>query len=123
MHQLYLEGIPVNHQGQGPFWKGIAVKHFPSVIGRQSECDHCLKFAFISRRHCAFFVHDDRIWVQDLGSQNGTLLNGERLVDARPIRDGDRLDLAYLSFHVRLGATAPREDSITTIQAAGSPVS
>ena len=36
----------------------------------------------ISRRHCRFILRDDWVWVEDLGSRNGTILNGERLTRA-----------------------------------------
>jgi hypothetical protein len=103
MHEFYLEGIAVKDLGGEALRKRIVVTKFPAVIGRNSECEHCLNLAFISRRHCAFFLRDDLVWVQDLQSQNGTFLNGESVQDPQPIHDGDRLDLSYLSFQVRFG--------------------
>jgi hypothetical protein len=41
---------------------------------------------------------DGRAWVKDLGSRNGTCLNGKPLTKARPLAEGDRLDLAGLPF-------------------------
>jgi CheY-like chemotaxis protein len=45
------------------------------------------------------------VWVEDLGSRNGTRLNGAAVESARPLADGDRLDLARLAFRVRLAGT------------------
>jgi pSer/pThr/pTyr-binding forkhead associated (FHA) protein len=42
------------------------------------------------------------VWAEDLGSRNGTSVNGERLEGARPLADGDRLDLADCPFRARL---------------------
>jgi pSer/pThr/pTyr-binding forkhead associated (FHA) protein len=78
------------------------VEHFPWIIGRSPDCDGRLENPLVSRRHCSLFERDGEVWVQDLGSQNGTRLNGERLTAPRPIHDGDRLDLACLPFLVRL---------------------
>jgi CheY-like chemotaxis protein len=85
----------------------IPVTHFPFVVGRNPDSDHRINDPMISRRHCAISVRDGRVWVEDLGSRNGTRLNGEPLTEARPLGDGDRLDLYYLPFQVRLvGAAA-----------------
>jgi pSer/pThr/pTyr-binding forkhead associated (FHA) protein len=80
----------------------LALRAFPCVVGRHRECDHQLDCHFISRRHCAFSMQGGRVWVEDLGSRHGTHLNGHRVEGLRPLQDGDRLDLACLSFQVRL---------------------
>jgi pSer/pThr/pTyr-binding forkhead associated (FHA) protein len=46
----------------------------------------------ISRVHSAFVLRDGRFWVEDMGSSNGTWMNGEVLT-ARALRDGDLIDL------------------------------
>jgi hypothetical protein len=80
----------------------LALRAFPCVVGRQPECDHQLDCPIISRRHCAFSVRGGRVWVEDLGSRHGTRLNGQPVEGLRPLHDGDRLDLAYVPFKVRL---------------------
>ncbi len=58
------------------------------VVGRLSSCDVCLQDKNTSRQHAAF-VRDGAGWaVEDLGSTNGTLVNG-RAVDRMALRDGD----------------------------------
>jgi CheY-like chemotaxis protein len=83
---------------------GIAVTHLPFVLGRHPDCDHCLSDPWVSRRHCALSERDGGVWVADLGSRHGTYLNGQRLAEARPVRDGDRLALARVPFQVHLAA-------------------
>jgi CheY-like chemotaxis protein len=80
----------------------VAITRFPCVVGRHSACDRRINHPQISRRHCAFSWRDGRVWVEDLGSLNGTRLNGVPLTDPRPLKDGDRLDLADLAYEVRL---------------------
>jgi pSer/pThr/pTyr-binding forkhead associated (FHA) protein len=116
MQKLYLEGTPLGEGGEQPSGKGVALNRFPAIIGRHSECDYSLNYPFVSRRHCEFFERDGKLWVQDLSSQNGTFLNGEALRFPRPVRDGDRLDVAYVSFHVRLGLCEATDDSITVVR-------
>jgi CheY-like chemotaxis protein len=82
--------------------QSIAITRFPAVVGRSSGCECQINHPLISRRHCVFDLRDGEIWVQDLGSLNGTFLNGERVSGPRPIHDGDRLDLTFLPYEVRL---------------------
>jgi pSer/pThr/pTyr-binding forkhead associated (FHA) protein len=116
MQRLYLEAVSKNQTVGETLLKAIAINRFPSVIGRHSDCEYCLNYPFISRRHCSFFLREGRIWVEDLGSQNGTKLNGEPVRDGLPIRDGDHLDLGYLSFNVHLSAATPTDDCSTVVE-------
>jgi predicted component of type VI protein secretion system len=102
----------------------LALTRFPCVLGRHSSCDHCLPDPAISRRHCAFTVCEGRVWVRDLGSLNGTQLNGQPLAGARALSDGDRLDLAHWSFRVLLAggpAEGPRSGVVVHAAAPSAP--
>lgn len=63
------------------------------VIGRREECDICLQFPNISGEHCELTFANGYWTVRDLGSTNGTKVNGER-VQSRPLRPGDEISLA-----------------------------
>ena len=71
----------------------IVINKLPCVVGRDPDCDRRIENDTASRRHCAFTFREGRVWVKDLGSRNGTFLNGIRLRDARPLCAGDLLDL------------------------------
>lgn len=76
------------------------------VIGRLASCDVCLADANTSRQHAAF-VREGRGWaIEDLGSTNGTLVNGAA-VDRMRLRDGDVIvvGVTELIFH------EPRQDA------------
>jgi hypothetical protein len=62
------------------------------VIGRDSDCDVALSDDSVSRRHARLVSRDGAWIIQDLGSTNGTLLNGEP-VGRCELRPGDRLQL------------------------------
>jgi pSer/pThr/pTyr-binding forkhead associated (FHA) protein len=81
------------------------VDHFPCIVGRHPGCDFPIPHPMVSRWHCRLREWDGRVWVEDLGSLNGTRLNGE-LVGAAPLADGDRLCLGEVALMVRLGAPA-----------------
>src|SRR5258706_2550931 len=66
----------------------------PVVIGRDPGVELPLVDEGISRRHCAVTPKDGGYWLEDLGSTNGTVLNGETLVGApRMLSPGDRIYL------------------------------
>lgn len=60
------------------------------VIGRSSELDMVLVEDMVSRRHAKITVTDDEIFIQDLGSTNGSFVNGEKVKRAR-LTEGDRI--------------------------------
>jgi CheY-like chemotaxis protein len=113
MHQLYLD---VAHEdGHDKFRPvSLVVTRFPFIVGRHADCDRRLDLPFISRHHCRFLLRDGAVWVEDLASHNGTYVNGERIAEARPLRDGDRLAIGHLPFRVRLPEDAVPETAPST---------
>lgn len=85
-----------------------------TVIGRSRECDISLAAAHLSRRHVKLFVQEGLLYLRDLGSANGTYLNGERVMEAR-VRRGDELRFDTLSF----GVIGPPSEDLdkTTVRA------
>ena len=66
-------------------------------VGRAHSNDLCYpEDASLSRRHMVFRHDEQGWWVEDLGSKNGTILNGTRLNAPRLVRPGDRLGVGQL---------------------------
>ncbi len=63
------------------------------VVGRARECTLVIDNLGVSRRHCRFFKEGEAWMVEDLGSQNGTFLNGERLPAKKALKQGDRIGI------------------------------
>jgi predicted component of type VI protein secretion system len=82
----------------------IPITHTPFTIGRDPSCQLRPKSANISRRHCMLMIDNDRVFVRDFGSTNGTLVNDQRITDTVELHDADRLQVDRLFFEVRLAA-------------------
>lgn len=76
------------------------------IIGRHTECTLQLSEGQASRRHAKLTVADDGVWLEDLGSANGTFVNGVQIVARVPLKSGDRLRFDVEEFDVRMPATA-----------------
>lgn len=63
------------------------------VLGRAPDCDLPVDSARASRRHAEVRRQGDRFWVKDLGSTNGTLVNGARIQGEHPLHPGDRIGI------------------------------
>lgn len=62
-----------------------------STIGRSGDCEVSLDVAAVSRRHAVVNRQEDTFVLEDLGSRNGTYINGERIVAPTTLRPGDRI--------------------------------
>ena len=90
------------------FYEGLAwpLDRPSTVVGRGRSADLVLNEATISRAHALFGFEAGAAFVQDLGSTNGTLINGER-VQRRVLVDGDELRMGRLALRIRI-EVAPR---------------
>ena len=89
----------------------IAINCFPYLIGKADPAFSGAVFQgadrrdYLSRRHAHIYASGDALYIEDLGSTNGTCLNGERLDEhAHPLADGDLLLFGggYFSYRVML---------------------
>ena len=60
------------------------------VVGRSSDLDMVLVEDMVSRKHARIAVQSDGVWIEDLGSTNGTFVNGEKVNRSR-LKEGDRI--------------------------------
>jgi len=71
------------------------------VLGRRESCDVCLRFPNISGQHCELLFQEGVWFLRDLGSTNGTKVNGERVQGSKALRPGDQIEIAKRRFTVQ----------------------
>ena len=72
------------------------------IIGRREDCAVCLPGTTISRRHSQLRHLDGQYFLADLGSTNGTMLNGETLVGEEQLHDRDEIGVGIYKLIFRL---------------------
>ena len=72
------------------------------TLGRAARADFVVDRALISRLHCRFTLDDAGLGIEDLGSTNGTWVNG-RKIDRAPLADGDTVKIGRVEFAVKAG--------------------
>jgi pSer/pThr/pTyr-binding forkhead associated (FHA) protein len=79
------------------------------MFGRGAECHIRPNSELVSRQHCQLIVTEEAAFLKDLGSRNGTLLNGEAVLGERPLKEGDQLQVGPLVFEVHVESAVPLE--------------
>lgn len=74
----------------------IAVKKDEFLIGRSQKCHLCAGSSSVSRRHCAITRKDATVLIRDLGSRNGTVVNGEKIKGEVELSSGDEIGIGTL---------------------------
>lgn len=91
-------------------------------VGRSDDADILIDNPSISRNHADFRREGDRWVVEDLGSANGTFLNGDRIGSAQPVKAGDEVGFGKFSivFDKMLGAEGAPRAQPTMASSAGT---
>lgn len=84
LHIVPAEGEPFVH----------ALRGDSLVIGRAAGCDLALADPFLSRQHSRFFRRGERLFVEDLGSRNGTQVNGRPVHGPTELASGDAVQIS-----------------------------
>ncbi len=71
------------------------------VMGRSDQADVVLDDSYASEFHLRFSIDDDSLLVQDLGSTNGTYVNGRRITTPVPVTRGDAVQVGKSVMEVR----------------------
>jgi predicted component of type VI protein secretion system len=79
-----------------------------TTAGRQDECQLRIKSSQVSRKHCQLFEKHGMLLVKDLGSSNGTFVNGKKIEGQRVMEPGDELGIGPIVFRIeKIGQPIP----------------
>lgn len=82
-----------------------------TLVGRTDECDLQIDHKSVSKMHCVLVKTEGLILVRDLGSTNGTRVNGQRIRRAALLPD-DSLAIANFKYQVKVRAIEPEPSEV-----------
>jgi predicted component of type VI protein secretion system len=90
------------HERDGPARTQVLPRKIV-FFGRREDNDVVFPFTFVSSRHGRLFLRDGAVFVEDMGSTNGTLVNGEPLTPmiARALQPEDRVQIEKIAIQAR----------------------
>jgi len=93
--------------------RSFSVTREITVIGRREDCDLRIPLGDVSRKHCRLITDGTTYRVEDLGSSNGTFVNGERVQEA-VVNAGDSIQLGPVVFVLQLDGV-PADDQLQPV--------
>ena len=89
--------------------RSFSVTRDITVIGRREDCDLRIPLGEVSRKHARLVRDGDTIKVEDLGSSNGTYLNGQRMQESL-LAPGDTVQVGPVAFVVQMDGVPADEE-------------
>jgi len=83
-------------------------------IGRHDDCLIRIRSSQVSRRHCELFENEGRLIVRDLGSSNGTFVNGKRIGAQQVLNPGDVITVGGVTLRIDADTEAAVSNGPTT---------
>ncbi len=92
---------------EGPLaGKRVFIDQSVLIVGRDDQCDVVIPERQVSRHHARIRLEDEGYVLEDLGSKNGTFLNGQELSQKQALQDGDEIQIAFCCKMTFVGAEA-----------------
>ena len=117
----------IRSRSSGPWhWIVAGERRIPlgegeNVIGRAPDATVWLDFAGISRRHARIIISGASVFLEDLGSKNGTRVGGQPVNGRAELRDGDAIHIASIRVAYRRSTSGFSTETESGRAARGSP--
>jgi len=85
-----------------------------TVIGRRPDCHLRVPVKLVSRKHCQLSRNEGELKVRDLGSLNGTFLNGKR-VDEAVMQAGDRIKVGPITLTLQIDGSPEKAEGFDAL--------
>jgi pSer/pThr/pTyr-binding forkhead associated (FHA) protein len=89
--------------------RSFTVTRDMTIVGRREDCDLRIPLGDVSRKHCRLIRDGDGIRIEDLGSSNGTYVNGQRVQEAI-LQPGDTVRVGPVLFVLQVDGVPADED-------------
>lgn len=73
----------------------------PVIVGRSPGSDIVIGAEYVSSRHARFVLMGQNLFIEDLGSTNGTAVNGHYITEPTTLRNGDKVTVGDVTMRVR----------------------
>lgn len=93
----------------------VTMRRAKLIIGRKPECEIRIPVPDVSREHCEIRVEAERVLVKDLGSSNGTYVDGQRVQEAE-LKAGSVLTVGPATFVVQVDGKPASIDAAAVLQ-------
>ena len=80
------------------------------LIGRDPHCNLRPASQAVSKQHCAIHIRNGKIILEDFGSTNGSIVNGEAVINEREIKQGDHVKIGPLEFELQIIPSPTQHD-------------
>ena len=79
--------------------KEFELKEGENILGRSDDCDLVIVQDGVSKRHLKLTINKDSAYIEDLGSSNGTIVNGKTITKLS-LKNGDKIVLPNIIFQI-----------------------
>lgn len=108
----------------GPPHSELQISEQVTILGRDASCQRVLDDPLVSRRHARLTRGGNALSIEDLGSMNGTYVNGRRIDQITALRPGDLIAIGRYTFKLTLNGDLDQRDyhGNVTVEAQGVTV-
>lgn len=94
----YLKTITLSNAVEFKVFESYGIKE-TTLVGRSKKCDLFIKDPFMSKENTQIYFHDGKFYIKDMGSTNGTFVNGKQLSE-KPVKlkDSDKIKIGSIDF-------------------------
>lgn len=114
-----MQVVLVMFRGEGER-RSFSLPRDVTVLGRREDCDLRIPLGEVSRKHARLIADADMLKIEDLGSSNGTFVNGQRIQETQ-VNAGDAIQIGPVSFVVQIDGVPADEDIQAPVVAAAAP--
>lgn len=91
------------------------------VVGRSKKCGLTVDEDQVSREHATILRENGAYWIEDLGSRNGTKVNGQKLAKRQRLQSGDAIVVGSVEMIFRFAENPDGEGEVTVVHAGPEP--